>query len=133
MAVAVIFAVLIIIIILTLKVIAIKDAREAEKIAAMSPDDRQKYLQKKQERFDAAQAILLTQEYGEINPKMICPHCQWMNCVRLKTVKRKKGISGSKATAAVLTGGVSVLATGLSRKEQETQAFCANCKTTWFF
>ena len=38
--------------------------------------------------------------------------------------KIRRGISGAKATGAVLTGGVSVLATGLSRNERTTQAHC---------
>ena len=43
----------------------------------------------------------------------------------------KKGISGGKATGAVLTGGLSLLATGLSRKEMVREAYCYNCKMTW--
>jgi hypothetical protein len=45
----------------------------------------------------------------------------------------KKGISGGKATGALLTGGVSILASGLSRKEKVTEARCANCRQTWHF
>ncbi|MDO8307003.1 MAG: hypothetical protein Q7V58_01430 [Actinomycetota bacterium] len=50
-----------------------------------------------------------------------------------KSVKAKKGVSGGKATGAVLTGGISILATGLSRKEKVTEAHCSNCRTTWVF
>jgi len=46
-------------------------------------------------------------------------------------VKVKRGISGGKATGAVLTAGFSILATGLSRKEAATQATCNNCRVTW--
>jgi DNA-directed RNA polymerase subunit RPC12/RpoP len=72
-------------------------------------------------------------KYGELNPQVVCPHCQTKGMVKTKLVKSKKGISGGKATAAVLTGGASVLATGLSRKEKETQAHCENCNNTWIF
>ena len=72
-------------------------------------------------------------KWGSISPAYICPHCQTKGFVRTKAVKRKKGISGAKATGAVLTAGVSILATGLSRKEGQTQAHCGNCNSTWDF
>ncbi|MDY0088578.1 MAG: hypothetical protein RBS78_08545 [Coriobacteriia bacterium] len=65
--------------------------------------------------------------------QMICPHCQSKGTVTTKEVKRKKGVSGGKATAAVLTGGWSILATGLSRKESMTEAHCRKCGSTWHF
>ena len=71
--------------------------------------------------------------FGPVNPQMICPHCSTTGDVRTKSVTQKKGISGGKATAALMTAGVSLLATGLSRKETNTQAHCTNCKNTWFF
>jgi len=33
---------------------------------------------------------------------------------------------------AVLTGGLSLLATGLSRKERVTEAQCGNCRVKWW-
>lgn len=63
--------------------------------------------------------------------QMMCPHCEVRGKVRTKQVKRKVGVSGGKATAAVLTAGVSMLATGLSRKQKVTEASCGNCSTTW--
>ena len=67
------------------------------------------------------------------NPSMVCPHCQSRGTVRTKKVKRKRGISGGKATAALFTGGVSLLATGLSRKENVTEARCRKCGNVWYF
>jgi hypothetical protein len=64
---------------------------------------------------------------------MVCPHCQTSGRVSTRQVKAKKGISGGKATGALLTGGLSILATGLSRKEMVTQAHCSNCGATWTF
>ena len=71
--------------------------------------------------------------FGALNPAMVCPHCTSKGQVRTKQVTNKKGISGGKATAAVLTAGFSILATGLSRKEMATQARCGACKNVWSF
>ncbi len=71
--------------------------------------------------------------FGPINPAMICPHCQQQGTVRTKTASHKKGVHGGKATAALLTGGVSLLAIGLSRHENLTEAHCNNCKNSWIF
>jgi len=65
--------------------------------------------------------------------KIVCPHCQTTGHVRTKQTTVKKGISGGKATAAILTGGVSILATGLSQCDSMTQATCSNCGSTWMF
>jgi hypothetical protein len=62
---------------------------------------------------------------------IICPHCQLRGHVSTTAVKVKRGISGGKATGAVLTAGVSLLATGLSRKERATQFKCGNCHVSW--
>lgn len=69
--------------------------------------------------------------YGDVHPQVICPHCQTRGNVRMKRIKVKQGLSGGKATGAVLTGGLSILATGLSRKGWVTQAHCGACGTTW--
>lgn len=71
--------------------------------------------------------------WDSTNPALVCPHCQTKGNVRTKVVNRKKGISGAKATGALLTGGLSILATGLSRKEGLTQAHCDSCNSTWDF
>lgn len=72
----------------------------------------------------------LTSTYGALHPQVVCPHCQTRGAVRVKREKQKQGVSGGKATAALLTGGVSLLATGLSRKGWVTQAHCGNCGVT---
>lgn len=64
-------------------------------------------------------------------PEVVCPHCQHRGKVETRSTDRKRGISGSKATGALLTGGISLLATGLSRHEWVTQAYCDNCQITW--
>ena len=76
---------------------------------------------------------MATYRHGPKNPALVCPHCQEQGAVRTKAVRNKKGISGAKATGAILTGGVSILATGLSRKEAQTAAHCDNCGSGWHF
>ena len=71
--------------------------------------------------------------HGELNSAMVCPHCQARGSVRTKSVKRKAGVSGGKLTGALLTGGISILATGLSRKQGVTEAYCGNCGSSWDF
>jgi len=60
-----------------------------------------------------------------------CQQCGSVGTVTTKEMKKKSGISGGKATAAVLTGGFSILATGLSRKDKVTQMHCSACGVTW--
>lgn len=64
---------------------------------------------------------------------MVCPHCQTRGTVTTQPVKVKRGVSGGKLTGALLTGGLSMLGTGLSRKERVTQASCSNCGASWSF
>ncbi len=71
--------------------------------------------------------------YGPVNPAMLCPHCQTRGHVRTTLKEVKTGISGGKATAALLTGGASMLATGLSQAKTVTQAHCDGCGNTWQF
>lgn len=66
-----------------------------------------------------------------VNENLICPHCHTKGKVSTKQVKVKQGISGGKATAGILTCGITLLGTGLSRKNQLTEAHCNNCGSTW--
>jgi hypothetical protein len=62
-------------------------------------------------------------------------HLSALRQPRIREVRdtiRKEGISGGKATGAVLTGGLSILATGLSRKQAWKSLTCSNCKMHWF-
>jgi len=82
-------------------------------------------------KSEPTQTQITTQQ--NMNQNMICPHCNTKGSVTTKQVKRKQGISGGKATAAVLTCGISMLGTGLSRKQQMTEASCSNCGMSWAF
>lgn len=66
-----------------------------------------------------------------INKHINCQHCGTTGYVDSKQVKMKQGISGGKATAAVFTAGISMLGTGLSRKQAVTEMRCTKCKTVW--
>ena len=101
-------------------------ANEKEKMLRMSPETKAKYITKKRQEAESFQ-------HGPINLAIICPHCSQKGKVHTKSDSRKAGVGGGKATGAILTGGVSLLATGLSRKEKGTQAYCGNCKSAWFF
>lgn len=113
-------------------------------VAAMSPAEKEAQrlsqaqiqesnrLLKEQQRKERERRQLVWQ-HGEINSQLICPHCQTRGKVRSKPIEKKAGISGGKATAALFTGGISMLATGLSRKETLTQSRCDNCSSTWAF
>lgn len=63
--------------------------------------------------------------------KLVCPHCGESGCVTTTETKKKQGISGGKATAAVFTGGLSLAATGLSRKNKVLVRSCSSCGSTW--
>jgi len=78
--------------------------------------------------------LVLQQEQkqaAELN--IICPHCQTKGSVTTRQIKKKVGISGGKATAGVLTCGLSLFAVGLSKKDRVTEAHCNNCGSTWYF
>ena len=66
-------------------------------------------------------------------PEVVCPMCQVKGQVSVSQLQRKRGISGGKAVGALLTGGLSLFAVGLSRKELISHAYCNNCKSEWDF
>lgn len=63
--------------------------------------------------------------------RIICLYCQQAGQVSTKAKRVKRGVSGGKATGAIVTGGLSIFATGLSRKDDVIEAHCANCGMTW--
>jgi hypothetical protein len=100
--------------------------QEQRKEAGMSPEELAEYRKANREQA-------LTHFHGAKNPQVVCPHCQTKGTVRVKPVVQKRGISGGKAAAALLSGGTSLLVTGLSRKENATQARCDHCNCSWIF
>lgn len=73
------------------------------------------------------------QAKNHADAQLVCPQCHTKGRVHTTAITTKNGISGGKATAAVLTGGVTLLATGLSRKSAATQAHCNNCSSNYQF
>jgi hypothetical protein len=86
------------------------------------------YVAYKAETPDGRQERL----HGPVNSAMVCPHCH-AGPVRTRDCNSKEGVNGDKVTAALLTGGVSMLFTGLSRNVNRTAARCENCKNSWRF
>ena len=72
-------------------------------------------------------------QLGQLNPHIVCSQCNVTGQCRVKPIEKKVGVSGGKATAAILTGGVSLLATGLARKETVSQVTCGHCNCSWQF
>jgi hypothetical protein len=112
-----------------------KYKREQAHIASLVPVELEAYkaamTKKAAEKAKRRQESSDTWRYGKINPQMICQHCGVPGSIRTQPITTKQGISGGKATAARLTGGVSLLATGLSRNVANTQARCGNCCNVW--
>lgn len=69
--------------------------------------------------------------FPKANPKIVCKFCGVTGRVTVQDVDRKQGISGGKATGAVLTGGASLLVTGLSKVQGCKQLACGNCGMEW--
>lgn len=90
-----------------------------------------------EKRTPEQKARMKAQKHGKLVPELICPHCQAKGKVRVQSHKRKTGYSAaktvSKGTAAMLTGGASLLGTGvnISRYAKGTRMHCGNCTTSW--
>jgi hypothetical protein len=121
--------------------IVLRNARlakiEEATVKAMSYQGREDYLAKKRAASDlernGSQERSDRWAYGNKNAVMTCPHCNTKGQIRTKIVEKKRGIGGGKATASILIGGISLLGTGLLRKERVTQARCGNCTSQWSF
>jgi hypothetical protein len=97
-----------------------------EKLAAMTPIERKGLLELRAERA-------ATVKWGRLNHTIICPQCHTKGAVRVRWEMRKGGVSGGKATAAILKGGTSLLLPGRYRWQEATGAHCHNCTSTWKF
>lgn len=56
---------------------------------------------------------LLPKRLLGLRPKVVCRHCNVAGHVFVHRAERKRGISGGRATGALLTGGLSLFLTGL--------------------
>jgi hypothetical protein len=84
--------------------------------------------EQRQNRDDAERRARRAKE-----PAMICPHCQAKGTVTTRPVTLKRGVSGAKVTAALITFGASILLAGLSQKRPATEATCSNCGAAWHY
>jgi hypothetical protein len=62
---------------------------------------------------------------------IVCPYCQKRGQVSTRRVKVKTGFSTAKASFAVVTFGITTLATGLAKKGYITKARCGHCWSHW--
>lgn len=93
-----------------------------------TPKEEKKLREKREEQQTLQKLSKIEQD-----SRIICPQCHEKGNVTTEHVKLKKGVSGGKVTGAILTVGISLLATGLSRKEKVTKAKCGNCGSVWHF
>jgi transcription elongation factor Elf1 len=100
---------------------------------AQAPEKEKPRLDRMLDSMKRSYKASLEANRGPINPKIECPQCHNVGAVAVRSAKQKVGVSGGKATGAVLTGGVSLIATGLSRKQRVSQAHCGNCGSDWTF
>lgn len=64
--------------------------------------------------------------------QIVCQHCQIRGQVTARQVKRAKRISGTRLVGGMLTGGGSLLATGVTKKHPwVTEMHCRNCGMRW--
>lgn len=77
---------------------------------------------------EAKQAALTRAEAQKL---IICQFCHEAGGVTVREVTQKQGISGGKATGALLTGGLSLVAVGLSKKGQVNELICSRCGMKW--
>ncbi len=108
-----------------------KDSMIAEKERLLAEKEKalENILNSKKIELNAAEIF---QGY-EPKSEIICPHCQKRGYVITRHTKKKRGVSGGKATGALLTGGLSLFVVGLSRKEKITEAKCKSCEAVWTF
>jgi hypothetical protein len=110
-----------------------REARELEEWSVGLRAKRQAYLDTMtpEEHEQRKQDVVSELWSGGSKEALVCPHCQSRGTVTTKTKKVGKGVSGGKATAAILTVGVSLIGPGLSRNVKVTQLTCSKCHMSW--
>lgn len=118
----------------------IQGGEEAERLKGMTEEQKREDAEARHAKNlelralgKAPDQLIADHTHGPISFQMVCPHCQTKGKVRTKAITAKKGVSGGKAAAALITSGLSLVVVGLSRKENLTQAKCENCDSTWQF
>jgi len=96
-----------------------------------TPEEQAEYDKRQEEVQKQTDKQVYEARYGVLNDKIKCNYCENVGSVRFRRVQTKKGFSTGKATAAVLTAGISVIATGLAKKGGASKLYCENCKMEW--
>ena len=63
--------------------------------------------------------------------EMVCPHCQTKGSVTTRKVLSRPSAAGDVGALAILTAGLSLLGSWLSRQQAVTQAWCGHCGVSW--
>ena len=71
--------------------------RKRARLAAMTPAEREAAEMVKLNKQLSRQTRWATVQHGTISPEFVCPHCHVKGYVHTRVVRRKKGVSGSKA------------------------------------
>jgi transcription elongation factor Elf1 len=82
-------------------------------------------------RAKTPDAVAARATRAEQDRQIVCPHCGRAGCVTSRLYQAKQGVSGGKATSALLTAGISLAAVGLSKKAWVRRLSCSNCGMTW--
>ena len=61
-----------------------------------------------------------------------CQYCNGVGTVVVQQMKRKKGVSPGKIAGAVVTGGISLVGTGVAKKVWMNQLTCTAWQMRWF-
>jgi DNA-directed RNA polymerase subunit RPC12/RpoP len=107
------------------------DTSKTEIVNSISTKYNGKAKSKKNNIGEIITSILFSIVEKTSTAKIICPYCKKGGYVNMKSVIRKSGIHGGKATAGVFTGGLSLLVTGLSGKQRVSEYKCCNCNAKW--
>lgn len=97
---------------------------------SMALDPRRKMTSQQAAVYTQAQRDSKKREAERQRAQIVCPRCQVAGHVTVSATSKKRGVSGGKATGALLTGGASLLLVGLSRKEYVQLLTCSNCGMT---
>lgn len=101
-------------------------------LAAHAAHDEAKAARRNSRGVESDRRLELFHEIKASNDAQIqCPHCQVRGQVHTRGRRDKEGVSGGKATAALLTAGASLIFVGLSRRKSRVHLYCRNCGMTW--
>lgn len=114
------------IIVVTLAVV--KEKRDSIKhqdmLDQMTPENRAKYDKKIEEDQLKREKEVFLMVYGNLNPELICPHCQTRGVVHTRKYAQDIVTTGK-------IGGILKTNIKTTTKTWVNQHHCTQCKTTW--